>query len=317
MSLLEEVTFHAASFPSLGTTATIVVTDPDVLGPALAILRDELAAIDLAASRFRQDSELMALNASAGSPKPTSVSPLLLEALNVALRAARLTGGLVDPTVGEALELAGYDRDFATIDPEGPPLRLAIRPVPGWEVVKLDASEHSVRLPDGVTLDLGATAKALCADRAAHRIADATGSGTLVNLGGDIAVAGGAPEGGWPVRISHNHADPLDAEGPTITIVSGGLATSSTSVRRWIRGGVALHHLIDPVTGLPAAEHWRTVSVAAGSCVDANTASCASILLGEAAPEWLAERGLPARLIDPAGRVTVVAGWPDDLVGGR
>ena len=302
-------TFFSASFSALGTTATLVLSDERDGSLALQALRDEISTMDLAASRFREDSELVALNSAAGGGA-VAVSELLFEAIEVALRAAALTGGLVDPTVGRALELVGYDRDFATIDADGPPLRLAARPVPGWTAVKTDAAARTVVLPAGVVLDLGATAKALCADRAALRLASLVPGGVLVGLGGDIAMAGDAPAGGWPVRVSDNHADPLDGPGTVIALTSGGLATSSTSVRRWIRGGDNIHHLLDPSTGLPAPEYWRTVSVAAGSCVDANIASCASILLGADAPSWLNERGLPARLVGPSGNATLVGGWP-------
>lgn len=317
MSPARRGVWFSTSFPAIGTTASLVVTDESVAPVALDVLRGELAAMDLAASRFRDDSELVALNASAGSREPYPVSDLLFDAIQEALRAARLTGGLVDPTVGRALELNGYDRDFALIDPDGPPLRLTARSVPGWRVVEVDPSSQSITLPAGVTLDLGATAKALCADRAAARAASETGCGVLVSLGGDVAVAGDAPAGGWPVRISDDHASPIEFEGPTVAVSSGGLATSSTTVRRWVRGGTAVHHLIDPGTSLPAAERWRTVSVAASTCVDANIASCAAILLGESAPAWLSERALPARLVASGGDVTVVAGWPEERHAGE
>lgn len=303
------------TFFALGTTASVIVSEPGVLRGAATILQEELSALDLAASRFRPDSELAVLNRSAG--RPVEVSPLLLDAILAALRAARLTGGLVDPTVGEALAFAGYDRDFASVDPVGPPIRLRARPVPGWSAVHVDPVQRTVTLPAGVTLDLGATAKALCADRCATRIAEQTGVGTLINLGGDIAVSGPAPEGGWAVRITHDHSlPPKSAPGPVVAISSGGLATSSTSVRRWVRGCRAMHHLIDPSTGLPAAEHWRTASIAASSCLDANIASCASILLGPRAPAWLSDLALPGRLVAPGGRVTTVGGWPPDSCAG-
>jgi thiamine biosynthesis lipoprotein len=310
--LAETGGFFSASIPAFGTTATLVLSGGQESSVALGVLRDEIDAMDLAASRFRTDSELVALNASAGSGTAVPVSDLLFESVEVALRAARLTGGLVDPTVGRALELVGYDRDFSRIDPDGPPLRVKARPAPGWKAVIADAASRSVLLPRGVVLDLGATAKALCADRAARRLASLMPCGVLVSFGGDLSVAGEAPEGGWPIRISDNHSDPLDGPGPTVSLSSGGLATSSTGVRRWVRGGATVHHILDPATGLPAAERWRTVSVAAGSCVDANIASCASILMGPSAPAWLEERKLPARLVDPAGAVTVVGGWPED-----
>jgi thiamine biosynthesis lipoprotein len=304
----------SVSFPALGTTAFIAVTDEAAIRPALLVLRAELEAIDAAASRFRADSELVRLNAGAGRPR--GVSPLLFDAIQAALRAARLTDGMVDPTVGEALEVIGYDRDFLEIDPDGPPVQVTARAVPGWQAVRTDPSIRTVHLPSGVSIDLGATAKALCADRAAGKAAAATGAGVLVSLGGDIAVRGPDPEGGWSIRVTHNHAEPPQiAEGPVVSIRDGGLSTSSTSVRRWVRGGVTMHHIIDPATGLPAREHWRTVSVAAGTCLDANIASCAAILLGECAPQWLEDRRLPARLVDPSGMVITVAGWPDEECG--
>jgi len=103
-------------------------------------------------------------------------------------------------------------------------------------------------------------------------------------------------------------------EGPyaLITIRDGGLATSSTTARRWQRGGDVLHHILDPRTGLPAAPVWRTVSVAAGSCADANAASTAAVIRGRRALGWLTRLGLPARLVDATGAVFTVAGWPDD-----
>jgi FAD:protein FMN transferase len=297
-----------ASWRALGTTASVVVTDSRSLPPVVRAVEAELAALDLACSRFRDDSELSRLNARAGWA--VHVSPLLFEAVELALRAAELTGGIVDPTVGEALVLAGYDRDFAELD--GRPVKLVGRRVPGWTKVLLDPARRAVRLPRGVRLDLGATAKALGADRAA--VAAASGVpdvGLLVNLGGDIATAGPAPPGGWRVRVADDHRAAADAPSQTIAIRSGGLATSSTTVRRW---GAGAHHIIDPRTGLPAVSRWRTVSVAAATCVDANIASTAAVVLGDDAPDWLSERALPARLVEHEGGVRSTAGWPLELV---
>lgn len=296
-------------WPALGTTVGVAVCEDAALGDARVAVEAELAAIDLSCSRFRDDSGLTRLNTMAGRPVP--VGPLLLEAIVVALRAAELTEGAVDPTIGEALLLAGYDQDFS-VGMREPALRLSARRVPGWQAVSVDLALRRVTIPRGVRLDLGATAKALAADRAAAAAAAATGgSGVLVNLGGDIAVAGSAPSGGWPVRVAEDHRAPADAPGQSLTIRSGALATSSTTVRRW---GRTSHHIIDPQTGRPAESRWRTVSVAAGNCVDANTASTAAIVQGEGAPEWLQARGMPARLVDRHGKVLTVASWPEELV---
>src|SRR5439155_25516009 len=111
--------------------------------------------------------------------------------------------------------------------------RARFAPAAGWRRVELDEDRRSIRIPAGVELDLGATARAPAADRAAAAAADATGAGVLVSLGGDIAVAGPTPPGGWPVRIADDHRASLDGPGPVVGVESGGLATSSVTVRRW------------------------------------------------------------------------------------
>jgi FAD:protein FMN transferase len=297
-------------FPALGTTAVVAVTDATVRDEAASILVAELDAIDKACSRFRSDSELAQLNAAPG--RWTAVSRLFLAALDGGLNAARETDGLVNPTVGRALRVLGYDRDFGDVAPDGEPLRIRVRRTPGWRAIDVDPAGRRVRLPRGVELDLGATAKAFAADRAARRIATATGAGVVVNLGGDCAVAGPPPAGGWTVRVTDRHDAPADAPGTTIALTAGGLATSGTTARRWARGGRELHHVVDPGTGWPAAPVWRTATAAARTCVDANVATTAAIVLGAAAPRWLEGRGLPARLVATDGEVLVLGGWPDD-----
>jgi thiamine biosynthesis lipoprotein len=250
----------------------------------------------------------------AGAPgRTTVVDPVLLAAVGVALRAAEASGGLVDPTVGRALAAIGYDRDLAAIPADSPE---PVRPVPaaGWRAVAVDDALGAIRLPAGVALDLGATAKAWAADLAAAGLADRFGCAVLVNLGGDLAVGGTAQEG-WRVRVAEHHTAGREAPGQVVTVRSGGLATSSRTVRTWRRAGRPVHHLIDPRTGLPAAATWRCVSVAAADCVGANTAATAAMILGPAAPAWLAARDLPARLVAADGAVRTVAGWPAEHVG--
>ena len=288
------------------------LTDPAALAPARATVERELAAIDLACSRFRPDSEISRVNACAG--RHVYASPLLIEALEVALRAAVLTDGDVDPTIGLALQLAGYDRDWRLLaapngEPEPEPA-ITARVRTGWRTIMLDRESSSVRIPSGVRLDLGATAKAWAADRAASAAARATGCGVLVSLGGDIATSGPAPAGGWRIRVTDDHRSDPSAPGQTISILSGGLATSSTAVRRWSHDGHTMHHIIDPATGRPVARTWRTISVAAAGCTEANIATTAAFVRAAGAPEWLARLGLPARLVDWEGNVTAVAAWP-------
>jgi thiamine biosynthesis lipoprotein len=299
----------SSSFPALGTTATVAVTEPEALARARTVLERELEAIDLACSRFRSDSELVRLNAASG--REVEVSGLLLEAVRVALRAAEASGGLVDPTVGNTMRLAGYDRPLTVVrSRDGRLFRPSFEPAAGWRTIVVDEPRRTVHAPRRVELDLGATAKALAADRAAQAASEASGAGVLVSLGGDIAVAGAPPPGGWSIRLADDCAAPLDASGPAVSVCSGGLATSGTTVRRWVTARGELHHIVDPRTGRPTSSPWRTVTVAAASCVDANTASTAALVLGDAAPAWLDERGLPSRLVRLDGSVACVGAWP-------
>jgi FAD:protein FMN transferase len=298
------------TFDVFGTTAVLLVSAADRAAASAArrLADRELAAVDLACSRFRPDSELMALNRAAGGG-PQRITPLFAELLAAAVRAARITGGDVDPTCGPALVALGYDRDFAEVPADAPPrLTGPVGPVPGWQHVHLAGSR--AWLDRGVQIDLGATAKAWAADHCAELIARELDCRVLMSLGGDIAAAGPAPADGWRVRVTDDHAAPLSAPGQTVTISTGGLATSSTTVRAWKVGGRPVHHIIDPATGEPVRSCWRTVSVAAGNCVDANIASTAAIIRGPAALDWLHAIGLPARLVRHDGTVETTAGWP-------
>ena len=299
----------STSFPALGTTATVAVTRADVLGVARELLERELGDFDLACSRFRPDSELRRLEAAAGEEVATS--ELLIEALEVALRAARLTSGLVTPAIGGPLALSGYDVDFSALRTSARAACLVA--APDWELIAVDRVRGTVRVPSGMRLDLGSTAKAFAADRAAIAVASETGAGALVSLGGDISVAGREPGGGWPIVI-HDAHDVVTDHACRVTITSGGLATSSITRRRWRMADAELHHILDPRTGAPANGPWRTVSVAAACCVDANIASTVAVILGELAPQWLEERRLPARLVAESDAVVTVGGWPEEPV---
>jgi thiamine biosynthesis lipoprotein ApbE len=309
-----------AAWRALGMLIQLVVTDSGQLAAARDLLAEDLTELDLTCSRFRPDSELVALGIAAReatAPLTVTVSPLLAQAIGVALSAASLTDGDVDPTVGGVLCALGYDRDFGQVPATGPALPggVGFRVIPGWRSIKLDPASRRLTVPPGVQLDLGATVKGWAADRSAARIADKLGCGGLVSLGGDTAVAGEPPDGGWRIRVQDVTGMPdQPPPGPStvVAIRDGGLATSSTAARRWQRGGDVLHHILDPRTGLPAASVWRTVSVAAASCADANTAATAAVIRGRQAPAWLASLNLPARFVEPDGTVLTVAGWPAD-----
>jgi thiamine biosynthesis lipoprotein len=309
VSVVEIPPKSIARFTALGTTAELI-TDPLALGDAIHCLLRELEAIDLACSRFRPDSEAMRLREADG--RWVAASALFREALHAGVRAAAATDGDVDPTVGASLDALGWDRDFGVVVSRGEPAEIALVPAAGWRRIEIDDEHERVRVPGGVTIDLGATAKALAADRAAEAAYAVTGAGVLVNLGGDVSVAGPAPFGGWPILVADDHRTPADARGDTVAIHSGGLATSSTTVRRWHTTDGVVHHIVDPRSGAPAPGVWRTVSVCAASCVDANTASTAAIVRGAGAPAWLQSLRLPGRLVRADGRVVLTDGWPGE-----
>ena len=298
------------SMRAIGTTAFVAVTDPRSADRAQKMLRDELVAIDRACSRFRPDSEICELQRAGGAS--VKVSALLFDAIAVACDVARRTGGAVDPTVGVALETLGYDRDFDELAThEDGPVE-ATRPAPGWWQIELDPRERTVRVPKGTHLDLGASAKAFVADRAARRIACGARTGALVSIGGDVATAGTAPEGGWAVGIAADSSTPAGDVDCVVSIESGGIATSSSSVRTWRRGGRRLHHIVDPATGDSARVHWMVASASGDSCVDANAASTAAVVWGARAVRELVGLGQPARLVRHDGYVVTVNGWPTD-----
>jgi len=288
----------------------LVVTDPAALEPAAAELATLMGRVAAAASRFRADSELSRANAKAGRPVP--VSRLLIRLVTGALEAADRTGGAVDPTIGGQLIGLGYDRDIAlltsptaeTLAPVGEQTQTAAPGRAGVRQVRLDADRGLLTVPAGTALDLGATAKAQTADWAAAELASRYGCSVLVELGGDLAVAGAKAD--WQVVV----AERADDAGQQISLHSGGLATSTTTLRRWLDGGQPMHHILDPATGRQATGPWRTVTVAAGSALAANTCSTAAIVLGEAAEQWLADQRVAARLVDRNGRISTVGGWP-------
>ena len=255
------------AFPAMGVEVAVCGASDDEL-ISVRRLFDEWERVF---SRFRPESELNRVNRDAS--RVVVLSRLFAHAVGAGLRAAAATGGLVDPTLGAAVEAAGYDRDFALLDDDERPLGPASRG--RWGSLRL--SGRLLSRPPGTVLDLNGVVKSLAVDSALELI---SGEG-LVAAGGDVAVRGGAVVG-------------LPGEG-TLRLLAGGIATSGTTKRRWHRGGSFQHHLIDPRTGRPAESRWDEVTVAAGSCFGADIAAKAALLLSDEGPAWLDERGLPGR----------------------
>jgi thiamine biosynthesis lipoprotein len=308
--------------------ASVTVTDGSVLADAEEIVRNVVAAVDAACSRFRTDSELMSLQPRMA--QGVTVSPMFRLLLQRAVDAAVMTEGDVDPTLGADLAALGHGPGTqgtpglrsvpvsailnasgrTPVPPSGSSLETPAPRVPGWTRLGLDSMTLTV--PAELRLDLGATAKAVAADLAAAEVYQRLGCGVLVGLGGDLTSAGQAPPvdgkpGQWQILVQDLPSDPAQH----ICLASGfALATSSTQKRRWKHQGADVHHILDPRFGLPAEPVWRSVTVAARTCLEANAYSTAAIVRGFAAVDWFRTEDIVARLVDSRGRIVTTGGWP-------
>lgn len=302
-----------ASWRALGTYVQLVVAQADRLDAARAEAERVLALVDVGCSRFRDDSDLTKANRAAG--EWVTVRPVLAEAVNAALWAAGETDGLVDPTLGQSLAAIGYDRDLPQVQADFGPTSIPLPAMPdAWRQVgvRIDGDHAEVFVPFGACLDLGATGKAFAADLVAREIVEKVDTDLVISIGGDVAIGERDPGGDgheWQIAVGELPGSEPDQ---TVVLRRGGMATSSTMHRRWTRGNASVHHLLDPRTGRSVEGSWRTVSVAASTCLAANTASTVSIVLGDQAPTWLTEHDLAARLVGRDGRVVTVAGWPEE-----
>ncbi len=301
----------ATTFEALGTYVYLASRRPATLPPTQRLAAAVLSDVDRTCSRFREDSDLTRANRHAGSW--VEVDPILVAAVTAACEAAAQTQGLVHPLLGRPLVQLGYDRDFDQLHTLADQPAQAPTPprIDAWQEIGLDP-DGAIRVPADTALDLGATAKAWAADLIAAAITGEIGEGAIVSLGGDIAIAPD-PEGvdapPWPIEITTHPGSPAET---TVALDRGGLATSSTQVRRWARAGVAMHHVLDPRTGRPAPVVWRTVTATGPSARAANTASTVSIVLGKAATAWLRDHDVTARLVTADGRVDTTGAWPDE-----
>ena len=284
-------------------TVRLTFDDPAVLGAACGELKALMDRVDKAASRFRPDSELSIVNNRAGALVP--VSRLLVDLVDVSLVAASMSGGAVDPTVGAAVIAAGYDADIEAVRRRFPQAPHDPKPVAGWQAVQLNRKLALLGVPKDSALDLGATAKAWTADRAANILSKRYGCAVLVEIGGDLRAAG-QPAKPWVITVAERAGD----TGVQVTLSHGGLTTSTRTVRRWQTPTGYGHHVIDPRTGRPADGPWRTASVWAPTAVRANTFSTALVATGEGALGRLKLAGHPARLVADDGEVTELLGWP-------
>lgn len=331
MSLLE-------TLPELSTvrrcrvadlTAVLMVTDPTVTDRAAELLTGQLEEVERACGRSRADSELNQVQASlaVSAGRAVTVSPLLAVLIGAALDAAERTGGDLDPTLADDLAALGRTEDQAVYRvPVGAgsiPITLTRRVRPSWREVSLTG--RRLRMPAGLRLDLEATARAWAADRAARTISARFGVGVRVTLGGNVAVAGPLSAQDRQVPVGTG-TDGVVRPGPGgqagdpdgtpdlsawigLDAAEAGVATVDTGAAAWRYGTRAVHHVLDPSVA-QVAPPWRTVSVAAETCLEAAELATAAVLFGEEAPAWLRGQGHPARLVAADGSIVTVNDWP-------
>ena len=318
------MTVHDLSFDAMGCEMRIVVGEPLPGSPPASVAaehgRQFIAEFDAALSRFRPDSELSSLNEDARSEVPAS--PLLRRAVRAGLWAAERTGGLVDPTLLDAIVAAGYAESRAGVDPVPLADALALAPERSpararleaeWRRIEVDDEAGTIRRPPGVGFDTGGSGKGLAADLLAERLRGY--SRYVVDCGGDVRVGGFAVRlDPYPIHARH----PIDGEAAAIFYVSaGGIASSGVDTRVWRRDdGSFAHHLLDPSTGQPAWTGLVGVTALGADALEAETLSKAALLSGPGkGRELLAERG--GMLVDESGEVELVGPVSAKLVGPR
>lgn len=297
----------------MGTTARVYVAGgPDDLPSRLFARLDEL---ENRWSRFIASSEVCELNRLAGEPVIVSEDTWLL--VRRAREAAARTRGWFDPMLLPQLRAAGYDRSFELLDP--PPSDLVVvvdnhgdaePSVHEWSspcrLIVMRPDERSVTLPPDAAFDPGGLGKGLAADLLAAQAMEAGARAAMISLGGDIAVVGTPPEGGWHITIEH-HADPERSIG-TVALPWGAMATSTKTKRRWRTDDGEAHHLLDPRTGIPSTSDVLSASVIAGRCWQAEAYAKAAVVAGiDVGLELLEHAGVQGLLVDREGRHVTTA----------
>jgi thiamine biosynthesis lipoprotein len=304
---------HDASFKAMGCDIRVIVGAPlaeSLPDPATAAADAQrwLADFDARMSRFRPGSELCALNA---DPRATvRASPLLRATVAAAVWAADASGGLVDPTLVDEIERAGYTHSLAGVAPA--PLGAALETAPArrraapqrdsrWREIAVDDDAGAITRPPGVRIDSGGAGKGLAADALARRLAGY--ARVAVDCGGDVRIAGpGAYDEPFTVEIEH----PLTREPVhAVQLSDGAIATSGIGTRIWRTGEGFAHHLIDPATGRPAWTGVIQATAIGDTALEAETLAKTALLSGPAAARRILRR-LGGALVHDDGRLELV-----------
>jgi thiamine biosynthesis lipoprotein len=305
----------ADSFACFGSTCSVLVTGdaPErSVSEAVALARGSLLDWHERFSRFELGSELTRLNGDERASVP--VSPLMLRLARSVVQAGALSEGLVDATLVEQIEHAGYDRDIV----EPLPLRTALALAParraaaaaprgGWEDIDVDPEHGTVTRAPGIKLDSGGIAKGLFADVLGEELHGH--DAYAINCAGDMRL-GGAGGVARPVEVQ----SPFDGSVlHTFRRAAGGVATSGIGRRSWRdRDGRPAHHLLDPSSGRPAFTGIVQVTALADSALTAEIRAKAALLSGpRGARRWLRDGGVVVlddgshRVLDPPPTVTL------------
>jgi len=297
------------TFKGFGTSIGVWTTEPLLLDQLDRSVRAWVDRVSAACNRFDETSDISLANNAAGVAVP--VSRELRGAFQAATSMALLTDGLYDPAVGTAVVNAGYDRTFESVAAEGPGPKGPGQPGGAWRLVEVDDAASTMRVPKGFRVDLGGSAKGWAVDVATEGLrgsllADYPDSGICISAGGDMAVAGTPPAGGWPVRISERLDRPGIQGDGEVRLLRGAIATSGATARSWRHGDEPGHHIVDPRTGHPGSSRWALVTVFADTCLVADTFATAAWLLDGDAVDWLSSWGVGARLMDQDGGIVLV-----------
>lgn len=244
----------------------------------------ELERLEALWSRFRCDSDVSRVNATAG--EPVTVARETVDILMAAERARVASAGMFDITQLRELEATGYDRTFESIErhvPRGPSnlvVRAAHVAAEGarFQPVTVDEAANQARVDPGRGIDLGGIGKGRAADLVTALLLGNGAMGACVNLGGDLRVLGETPEeSGIVIGVE----DPLDppSELSRIEVRNAGVATSASTRRCWLTSTGPAHHILDPRTGSPASTPWASATVIAGSAMWADVLA-KTLLLG-------------------------------------
>jgi FAD:protein FMN transferase len=308
------MTLAEGRFRAMGTDCHVLVSaQGSVAAELVDLARERVELLEQAWSRFRPDSELSRLNARAGiGPVDASADLMLLVS---AMREAWVgTGGLFDPTVLASMRALGYDADFATVAGRAHDVAdVTLAAAPGMSDVRIDEGRGTVDLPSGIGLDPGAIGKGLGADVIVEELSAAGATGVLVNLGGDVSLAGLPGDEEWAIGVEDERRA---ADDPTrlMAVIGlpsgtqrGGIATSTTLKRRWAQG--RRHHVIDPRTGTMSTSDLVQVTVVGATAAIAEvTATTALLLPSEQAATWLEDRVPTAYLLTATQEITIGTG---------